>query len=267
MPAAIIGGAIAAVGGIGSAIISNKGASKAAEATTQAAQTATDSQTQMYAQNAAALSPFQATGIGAMGQINAMLGIGNTGTYGGQQAQQMVEQAPAGDFGYGGMGGEDFGGQYGMGGRFGQRQFQQPRNALMAQPAQGNPWDGFKNYLEGSNYAFEFDRGANAVNSGYAGAGTVKSGAAMKGIEDYRQGLQSGYRGEYMNALGNQQALGFSAASAQAGVGQNFANNISNIAMNKGDNLANASLVKSQNTANALGSVANTAGYLYGRYG
>lgn len=249
MPAAVIGGAIAAVGGIGSAIISNKGASNAAQATTQAAQTASDTQTQMYNANALALSPYNRTGTAAMGQINALLGIdGQNGNYGGQQAQQMISQVPAND-----IGGAFTTGQVGQAVPVGQ-----PMN---------NPWNGFKNYLAGSDYAFQFDRGANASNSGYAGAGTVKSGAAMRGLEQFRQGLQGAYRGEYMNALGNQQALGFSAASAQAGVGQNYANNLSNIAMQKGENLANASLVKSQNTANALGSAFNTGAYLYGRYG
>lgn len=236
MPAALIGGAIAAVGGIGSAIISNKGASKAADATTQAANQATGFQTDMYNRNALALQPWQQSGLAANRQIDAMLGIGG--------AQQMVSQAPAGEFGMGGQG------------------LQGPQNTMGA-----NPWDGFKSYLAGSDYAFQFDRGANALNSGYAGSGMVKSGAAMKGLEQFRQGLQSGYRGEYMGALGNQQALGFNAASAQAGVGQNTANNLSNIAMSRGESLANSALVKSQNTANALGGAFNTGAYLYGRYG
>lgn len=276
MPAAIIGGAIAAVGAVGSAVISSKGASNAAKATQAASDKASDTQTQIYNQNALTLAPWQQSGLRANSAINAMLGL--------NAAQQQLPQMNGGQ-GYPTQQpneamtyGQDYGyspnqisGQYGMGygtaGGYLPQQFsptaQSGGQGMTTQGAQ----NAFGQYIKNSDYGFQFGQGSNALNSGYAGAGTLQSGAAMKAMEKFRQDLQSGYRNEYMNALGNQQAVGFSAASAQAGVGQNYANSMGNIAMQNGANQANASLVKSANTSNAIGSVANIAGNLYGRYG
>lgn len=123
----------------------------------------------------------------------------------------------------------------------------------------------FKNFIGNSDYGFQFGEGANRVNSGYAGAGVLQSGAAMKGLEDYRQNLQKGYRGEFNQLLGNQQAVGLSAGSALAGVGQNYVNTISANNNNAGTAAANAALVKGANNpwANALGMA---GGALLGRY-
>lgn len=297
MPAAIIGGAIAAVGGVGSAVISSKGASNAAKASQAASDKASDTQTQIYNQNALTLAPWQQSGLRANSAINAMLGLNaeqqqlpqmNGGQ--GYPTQQPNEAMTYGqDYGYSpnqyggqyGMGGNDYRGQITNGGFLPQRFLPQrfgptaqgnmtASGGISIQP-QGvttqNAQNAFGQYIKNSDYGFQFGQGSNALNSGYAGAGTLQSGAAMKAMEKFRQDLQSGYRNEYMNALGNQQAVGFSAASAQAGVGQNYANSIGNIAMQNGANQANASLVKSANTSNAIGSVANIAGNLYGRYG
>lgn len=207
MPPIAIAAGIGAAGMIGGAVIGNKGAKTAAQASTQAADQAAQVQRETYAQNQNALAPFQEIGRAAGGVTNSILGIG-------------------------------------------------------ADPQIGA--NAFRTYLNNSNYAFDLGQGQNAINSGYAGNGTVRSGAAMKGIEEHRQGLQQGYRGEFMNALANQQGVGFGAASAQAGVGQNFANSMSNIYGQQGNNLANAALLKAQNTGqmfNGLASIgANLAG-------
>ena len=115
----------------------------------------------------------------------------------------------------------------------------------------------FKDYIANSDYGFQFGEGANALNSGFAGAGTLQSGAAMKGLEDYRQNLQAGYRNEFMGALGGQQNLGFSAASAQTGVAQNMGNAVMANNQNAADARSNAALIKGQNNpfANALSMV------------
>lgn len=123
---------------------------------------------------------------------------------------------------------------------------------------------GFSNFLKGSDYAFQQATGNNALNSGYAGGGVLQSGAAMKELENYRQNLQSGYRGQYLNALGNQQGLGLGAASAQAGVGQNYTNTITANNQNAADALSNAALIRGQNNpfATLLGGVGGLLGGL-----
>lgn len=114
---------------------------------------------------------------------------------------------------------------------------------------------GFSQYLRGSDYGFQLQEGGNALNSGYAGAGTLQSGAAMKGMERFRQNLQTGYRNEYMNALTGQQAVGLNAAGAQAGVASNYSANVQNNNNAAGSAVANAALIRGQNNplGNALG--------------
>ncbi len=302
MPPAIIGGAIAAVGTIGGAVLANKGASKAAQATTDAAKIGSDALTVNYDKSAAALQPWQQQGLQANSLLNSSLGIGGTsfqpqlqpqtGGYTFPTGEQYGQ--PANDMGYQNAGnfqnqngltndmaytpgqvGYDanstgFGQPYGV-----PQQYQGPMQTAQntvgqpaGQPQAGgpSPWaNAFGNWLANSDYGFQFANGSNAVNSGYAGAGTLQSGAAMKGLEKYRQGLQQGYRGEYNALLGNQQGLGFGAASAQAGVSQNLGNNLANIAVNQGDNLANAALVKSQNTGNAINGLATIGAGIFGQ--
>lgn len=122
----------------------------------------------------------------------------------------------------------------------------------LGDPAQGQ--NAFRQFMQNSDYGFQFGEGSNQINSGHAGAGTLQSGAAMKDLERFRQNLQSGYRGQFMNALGNQQGLGMGAASAQAGVGQNYVNTVSANNQNAGDAAANAALVRGANNplANTL---------------
>lgn len=113
----------------------------------------------------------------------------------------------------------------------------------------------FQNFIGNSDYGFKMSEGGNAVNSGYAGNGVLQSGAAMKGLEDYRQNLQSGYRGEFNAMLGNQQSLGLAGASAIAGVGQNYQNTVTGNNNLGAQGAANAVLSKQNALANGLGGI------------
>lgn len=118
--------------------------------------------------------------------------------------------------------------------------------------------DQFGNYIANSDYGFQFGQGTNALNSGYAGAGTLQSGAAMKALEQYRQNLQSGYRTEYASGLSNQQGVGLNAAGALAGVSTNYANTISANNNTASSTIANAALVKG--ASNPFANLAGTIG-------
>jgi hypothetical protein len=253
MPPVVIGGALAAAGAVTSAAIGNKGASNAAKATTQAADTAAQVQRENYDRSAQALAPWQQSGLAANSAINALLGLPTQQPANvGQFAQPNAMSQYAGSQGF--------------------ARLAQNRNAPY-QPTPAAPpvnqqqayQNAFDNYRNSTGYQFRLNQGLDAVNSGYAGAGTIKSGAAMKAVNDYGQGMASQEFANYLASLGNQQGLGFNAASAQAGVGQNTANSLSNIAMNQGNNLANAALLKSQNTGNALNSIAGIAGGIFGK--
>jgi hypothetical protein len=219
-------GTMAAIGigaGVLGSVLSSKSQSKAAKtaANTQA-QVASQNNAlaaNIYGQNREALSPFMARGNAAGNALNDMLGIGQPG------AMQS----------------------FGDGDRF--------LGSPMAGSANPGGMDPFRQFIQNSDYGFQFGEGANRINSGYAGAGTLQSGAAMKDMERFRQNLQSGYRGEFMNALGNQQGVGLSGASALAGVGQNYVNTISANNQNAGDAASNAALMRGANNplAGALG--------------
>lgn len=265
--AAAIGLGIAGVGTALGASSQNKAANKAADTSLAVAQQNNALAQQIYGQNQAALSPFQTRGNAAGDALNAMLGLSQPqqpqvqsyysganpaaapmpGAISWQQAQGYNAQNPA---------------QFRMQAldayplqEFAGAAPPMQQTGIAGPLPQSQAGDPFKQYIANSDYAFQFGEGANRVNSGYAGAGTLQSGAAMKSLEDYRQNLQSGYRGEFMNALANQQGVGLGAASAQAGVGQNYVNTISANNNNAGTAAANAALAKGANNpfANALG--------------
>ena len=269
-------GAAASLGGAAlSSSAQKSAANKAAQVATDTSATNNALARDIYGQNKQALAPFMQRGNVAGDYINAMLGIPSTqiGTMGGQQGQPTYQPNQAmqygEDFGYSpnqfgvqyGMGGNDYRGQITNGG------FLPQRFGPTAQGTQGaigqtqgvttqNAQDAFGQYIKNSDYGFQFGQGSNALNSGYAGAGTLQSGAAMKAMEKYRQDLQSGYRNEYMGALGNQQGVGLSGASALAGVGQNYANSMTNNNNAAGNALANAALANgSSGFGNALGAI------------
>lgn len=282
MPPAIIGGAIAAVGAVGSAVLANKGASAAAKATTDAATTSANAIKDNYGASAAVLQPWQTQGLQANSLLNSGLGIGGTAYQ--QQAPPQPQSLPYGegamaqpytqDMGYSpnqvgynettGQAYPNFGGQFALP----QQTAQNTVGTIAAPMPNGAPsayGNAFGNWLANSDYGFQFAQGSNAVNSGYAGSGVLQSGAAMKGLEKYRQNLQQGYRGEYNALLSNQQGIGFGAASAQAGVSQGLGNSLSNIYTAQGDNLANAALIKSQNTGTAINSLATIGAGIFGQ--
>lgn len=125
---------------------------------------------------------------------------------------------------------------------------------------------GFRSYIDNSNYAFDLGNGQNALNQGYAAQGALQSGAAMKALEQQRQSLQNGYRGEYMGHLANQQGVGLSGASAVAGVGQNYASNVSANNNSAGTNAANAALMGGYANNQMWSGIGNTLGNLASSY-
>lgn len=264
--AAAIGLGVAGVGTFLGAKSSSKAATKSANIAADTAAQNNALTREIYGENKATLAPFVQQGAPASYALNSFLGL--TPTQGQQtqaQPNAMAQFAPQGniyegmDGPYGGRGFEPgtfdalgnpatafggFGGGIGGGGA-----------PPAAPPPMVNGRDAFRTFLENSDYGFQFGEGANKINSGYAGAGTLQSGAAMKALEDYRQNLQQGYRGEFLNALGNQQGVGLQAAGAQAGVATQMGNTISANNNSAGTAAANAALLKGQSNpfANALG--------------
>ncbi len=127
-------------------------------------------------------------------------------------------------------------------------------NALLGLGAGANDarraFDQFRN---STGYKFRLGEGMNALNSGYAGAGTIQSGAAMRDAVEYGQNFASNEFGNYLGALGNQQGVGLQAGGAAAGVGVNTANSLSQIYQNRADTIGNAALANASNINSLIG--------------
>jgi hypothetical protein len=283
---------------LGSAALSAGGSILAGNSTKKATQQAADTSMQtaamnnalardIYGQNRNALAPFMSRGNVAGDQINAMLGL---------SANNNAASTPASALsGFSGGGGYPspnaspmaqngfYQGDFMDTGPHGQHLPQladpMPQSTGYAPPPQGtvntapaaNPMDPFRQYIANSDYGFKFGEGSNALNHGYAANGSLQSGAAMKGLEKFRQNLQSGYRGEYMNLLGQQQGVGLSGASALAGVGQNYAGMVTSNNQQAGSDAANAALMRGASNANMwsgiAGGVGNALGSSYSLFG
>ncbi len=248
--------AIGIAGAVGGQVL---GASSANKNSKRAANVATDTAAQnnalsreIYGKNEGYLAPYAQQGLQASGALNSFLGLSPTQQQAPQPQPNALAQFQGGQsYGFEGMDGPGQG-YGGFSPQMPGTQWQGGPMAQQAQQPQVNGADAFKTFLDNSDYGFQFQQGGNAINSGYAGSGTLQSGAAMKGLEQFRQNLQSGYRGEFLDRLGNQQGVGLGGASALAGVGQNFASQVSANNNSAGTAQANALLAKQNPFANAL---------------
>lgn len=263
--ATAIGGALS----LGGAILGSKSANKNAK---RAAQVSADNNAQnvalqrdIYNQNMQLLSPYNARGNAAGDAINALLGLGPAPA---QQQQAQVMPNALSQF-YGGN--VPAAARYGIGEQAFPYSMTGSPTAMLSQmsgpsvnmpttmSATSNPLAAqnaaFDNFRNSTGYQFRLGEGMNALNSGYAGAGVLQSGDAMRAAQEYGQNFASNEFGNYMGMLANQQGVGLSGASAVAGVGQNYANNITQMNTQDAANQANALLSRQNPLANVAGMV------------
>lgn len=254
--AAAIGLGVAGVGSVLSSSSANRAASRAADTSTQNNRENIALARDIYGQNRGLLNPFVQRGNVAGEQINALLGLGGSQVQGGPasvgpNALSQFQGYPGGAGapyglgdtpGYSYNGGRATGFASGVlngaidalgrneglyrtqGGALGATSAPTPTTqSLTPQQAASNAFDTFRN---STGYQFRLGEGLDAVNSAYAGIGGLQSGAALRGIAEYGQNFASNEFGNYLNALGAQQATGAGAASSLAGVGQNFAGTV-----------------------------------------
>lgn len=135
--------------------------------------------------------------------------------------------------------------------------------------------DGWNTFYNSPAYQVPLAEGLKGVNTKYAAMGALESGAAMKAINDYAAGHAASALGTYMDDLYRQEALGMSASSALAGVGQNLVSQVSANNNAAGSAAGNAALIGGQASANnwnnvgtaigtAAGGIAGAMGSSYG---
>lgn len=280
--AAAIGLGLTAVGAGASALSSNAASKRAAQTSQQNTASNVALARDIYGQNKATLSPFVNRGNVAGDQINALLGLGGapaqqpqmqpnalsqfrpTG-YNASGAGDMIGTARGAGLPYGLGDGFVTTGQF-SGGAFNDTpptQQQNPGFQMGGQTAQGAANNAFDIFRNSTGYQFRLGEGMDALNSGYAGAGTLQSGDAIRAAIEYGQNFASNEFGNYLNALGAQQAVGAGSASALAGVGQNFAGTVIGANNANAANQMNAQLSRQ----NALGNVAGLVGGGLFQYG
>jgi len=273
--------AVGAVGAVAGGLISAGGAKSAANASAAASDRSSAVQQQIYGENKQTLAPYVQTGLPATQQINALLGLAPTtsttdwSAYANANPELMAafnaqQQNPY--YGYGDVLSGIYG-KFNLPGSttgaqdlstFAQQWHQQHGGDLGAYTTTTNPQTAanaaFDMFRNSSGYDWRLKQGMNALNSGYAGAGTIKSGAAMKAAVDYGQGQASQEFGNYLNSLGNQQGVGLQAAGAQANVGVQAANSLGNIYMTNGANQAQAAIAGANALGGGLAGAANALG-------
>jgi hypothetical protein len=100
---------------------------------------------------------------------------------------------------------------------------------LLQQYLTGDPAAVQSRLEQSPGYQFRLNQGQNSIQNLLASKGGLKSGAAMKALEEYAQGTASQ---EFGNQVGYAQGL--------AGIGQNAATTMSNVEIGAGSNMANA---------------------------
>ena len=275
--------------GLGSAVIGAGSSALAASKNSKAIKSATAAQTdanreaiaaqeRARSENLGLQRPLYDAGMPALQARNALLGLG------GQTAQQAQPQAqpnalaqfqgynPDSSAQFFGMSPNGFraepeyttfggfqmpgpisgygGGTFGLDGR--QVTPQQIGPAQTNQQAANEAFDIFKN---STGYQFRVNEGNRALNSGWAGAGTLQSGAAGKSFQEFGQNIASAEFGNYMGYLGEQQNLTSGAANAMSGVNSTYENNAGKLAVAQGQNLANAAVAKANNSNALIGAL------------
>ena len=86
--------------------------------------------------------------------------------------------------------------------------------------APGAGAEALDNYWNSSGGQFLLDQGLDGLTSRYASQGLSRSGAAMKGMEQYRQGLASTKLDNYLGHLGQYSQLGLGAGGLITSAGQ-----------------------------------------------
>lgn len=125
----------------------------------------------------------------------------------------------------------------------------------------------FDRFRQSTNYTFRLGEGQHALEMSRLPGGGYDSGATRQAITEYGQNFASNELSNYMNLLAQQQQLGLGAASALAGVGQNFVGQVSANNNSAGTAAANAALVNGTANANMWGGIAGSIGQAVGALG
>jgi hypothetical protein len=101
-------------------------------------------------------------------------------------------------------------------------------NALRYELVGGARPSGYSGFQETPGYEFAFNEGQRALEGSAAAGGNLRSGATMKALTSYGQGMANQEYGNYLARLGSLAGMGQAAAGNQAAAGANFGGMSSN---------------------------------------
>lgn len=122
----------------------------------------------------------------------------------------------------------------------------------------------FDQYKASTGYQFQLSQGLGAVNSNAYARGMGDSGATLKALQQRGNDVAAGSFNSYIGNLQNVSQQGTSAASALAGVSNNYVNQVSGNNNNVAEVTGNAALWKSSNINGTISSLINAGATAYG---
>lgn len=109
-------------------------------------------------------------------------------------------------------------------------------------------------------YQFQQQQGDLAVNSAESSGGSALSGAALKSLSSFNQGLAASNYSNYFNQFQTQQNNIFNRLSGVAGLGQNAAGNLGNAGAQLGTGIAQAQAGAAGSIASGISGATNNIG-------
>lgn len=109
-------------------------------------------------------------------------------------------------------------------------------------------------------YQFQKQQGELAVNSANSAGGSALSGAAMKNLMGFNQGLAASNYGNYFNQFQTQQNNIFNRLQGIASMGQNAAGNLGTAGANLGTGIAQAQAGAAGSIAGGIAGASNNIG-------
>jgi hypothetical protein len=113
-------------------------------------------------------------------------------------------------------------------------------------------------------YEFRVAQGRQAIERSAAARGGLNSGATMKALEGYGQGMAADEYGTFMNRLAAGAGRGQTATNSLAGFGQNFANTGSNTLIGQGNARASGYIGQGNIITNGFNNLSRQAGQAMG---
>lgn len=107
----------------------------------------------------------------------------------------------------------------------------------------------FQNWRDSTGYKFQLQSGSDAVATNKAAQGLLRSGSALKGLDQYGQNLGSTTFQTYLGNLTGQQGVGLNATNALANLNASAGSQKSNLYANEGSQFANLATGYGQNSA------------------